>query len=140
MDRKEDHMAELKTKPTTMSFDSFLKSIEDPARRKDCITLAALMKKITGCEPKMWGTTMVGFGDLHYKYASGHEGDTFILGFANRKAALTLYACDALDQVEQLKALGKHKAGKGCLYIKSLADVDMAVLTALLTKASKRRS
>ena len=130
-------MAELKTKPTAASVEAFLEAIPDARRRQDCRTIAGLMRQATGCEPRMWGTGMVGFGDLHYRYASGHEGDTFRLGFAARKAALTLYSAAGLHRFQELlDCLGKHKVGKGCLYIRSLADVDLACLTQLLTAAA----
>lgn len=132
-------MAELKTKKTAADVEAFLRAIDDPTRREDCFTVLELMKKATKSEPKMWGTSIVGFGEVHYKYASGHEGDTCLLGFASRKAALTLYGCDIAAQAELLKKLGKHKTGKGCLYIRSLADVDRAALKALIQGAVARR-
>ena len=130
-------MAEQKTKPTTASVEEFVNAIDDPKRRADCAALVALMKKITKCEPKMWGSSIVGFGDHHYRYESGHEGDTFVLGFSPRKAALTLYLCSGIDRFQDtLNQLGKHKTGKGCLYIRSLEDVDQTVLATLLKKAA----
>ncbi len=95
------------------------------------------MKAATGHEPKMWGASMVGFGDLHYRYESGHEGDTFLLGFASRKPDLTLYlgACLARHE-DKVKPLGKYKAGKGCLYIRRLADIDIDALRLLLADAA----
>ena len=126
-------MATQKTKPTPASVDDFVKAIADPKCREDCLALIALMKKATKCEPKMWGSSIVGFGDHHYRYESGREGDTFILGFSPRKDALTLYIGPGIDRFsETLDRLGKHKTGKGCLYIRSLADVDPSVLAALL--------
>jgi hypothetical protein len=118
--------------------DKFLAAIANEERRTDCVQLVDLMRKATGCEPKMWGT-MVGFGDLHYRYESGREGDTFLLGFANRKPDLTLYlgACFAAEE-QDLGSLGKHKCGKGCLYIRRLADVDLAALRKILAAAAKR--
>ncbi len=130
-------MATQKTKPTPASVDDFVKAIADPKRREDCLTLIALMKKATKCEPKMWGLSIVGFGDHHYRYESGGEGDTFILGFSPRKDALTLYMGPSIDRFsETLDRLGKHKTGKGCLYIRSLADIDQSVLATLLKKAA----
>ena len=126
-------MATQKTKPTPASVNDFVKAIADPKRREDCLTLIALMKKATKCEPKMWGSSIVGFGDRHYRYESGHEGDTFILGFSPRKDALTLYmSCETERLSETLDRLGKHKTGKDCLYIRRLADVDPSVLATLL--------
>ena len=129
----------LKTKPTQVSVDSFIKSIEDTERRKDCQTLLRLMKTASKSEPKMWGSSIVGFGTYHYKYASGHEGDTCIIGFSPRKSALTLYLSSGFEPFKDvLRRLGRHKAGKGCLYIKSLEDVDESALTELLSKAAAR--
>jgi hypothetical protein len=118
--------------------ETYLARIADETRRADCVTLIDMMRKTTKHEPKMWGT-MVGFGDLHYRYATGHEGDTFLLGFASRKPDLTLYlgACFAATTPE-LDALGKHKCGKGCLYIRRLEDVDLAALRRLLATALTR--
>jgi Domain of unknown function (DU1801) len=131
-------MAEQKTKPTAASVEDFVKAIDDPKRREDCLTLIALMKKTTKCEPKMWGASIVGFGDYHYRYASGHEGDMFILGFSPRKDAITVYLCTGLDRFrETLDQLGKHKTGKGCLYIRRLEDVNQSVLATLLKKAAE---
>lgn len=129
---------EQKTRPSTRSVEDFVKAIGDPKRRKDCATLVELMKKASKSEPKMWGPSIVGFGMYHYRYASGHEGDSCILGFASRKDALTLYLSGGVDaHREILGRLGKYKTGKGCLYIKSLDDVDLSVLKELLTKAEK---
>lgn len=132
-------MAELKTKKTNKSVSQFIKAIDDPERRKDCEALAKLMKKITGAEPKMWGTAIVGFGDYRYKYASGREGDWFPIGFSPRKAALTIYAmCAFAQNPDLMKKLGKYKMGKGCLYIKRLADIDQEVLAKLLKESIAR--
>lgn len=122
-------MAELKTKPTHHSVTGFLGRIEDEQRRKDCQTILKLMKETTGAKPRMWGASIVGFGDYHYKYASGREGDWFMIGFSPRKHDLTLYSMAGLGRYEALlKQLGKFKRGKGCLYIKRLEDVDLNVL------------
>lgn len=126
-------MAEAKTKPTNVSVTDFINSIADEQRREDCFTVLELMKKIVKAEPKMWGSSIVGVGSYHYKYASGHEGDTCLVGFASRKDALVLYGCRGDEKSEELLAqLGKYKSGKGCLYIKKLADVDLKVLQALI--------
>ena len=113
--------AKLKTKATNASVDQFLDSIADESRQKDCRAIAAMMRKATGAEPKMWGSAAVGFGDHHYKYESGRENDWFQTGFSPRKDSLTLYFMSGVEQyAPMLRDLGKHKIGKGCLYIKSL--------------------
>ena len=122
-------MAELKTKPSNRSVMDFLAGVTDEKRRKDCLTILKLMKEATDAKPKMWGTSIVGFGDYHYKYASGREGDWFMIGFSPRKQDLTLYSMAGLDRFKELlQRLGRFKRGKGCLYIKGLKDVDLAVL------------
>lgn len=126
-------MAALKTKQTNDSVDAFLKGVEDEQKRKDCFAIKALMEKITGEPAKMWGTSIVGFGSYHYKYASGREGDWMLTAFSPRKQNLTLYIMSGFSKYDELLAkLGKHKIGKSCLYIKKLADIDMAVLAALI--------
>lgn len=126
-------MAELKTKQTKTSVGAFLKRIEDSARRADCETVVAIMQRITGKPPKMWGTSMIGFGNYHYKYASGREGSWFVTGLAPRKQNLTLYIMSGFRGYPRLMGkLGKYKTGKSCLYIKSLSDVDQAVLEQLI--------
>ena len=133
------HMAENKTKPTTKSVPEFLEQIEDPKRKADCLTIAALMEKLSGSKPKMWGDSIVGFGDYHYKYASGREGDWFLVGFSPRKQNLTLYIMGYLEfYTDVLEGLGKFKHGKGCLYIKNLEDIDMDVLETLIFTSIKR--
>lgn len=129
-------MAELKTKPTQASVADFLKSV-DPARQADCKALCKMMERATGDKPKMWGSAIVGFGDTHYKYASGREGDWFPLGFSPRKKDLTLYLMGGLDEA-LLAKLGKYKRGQGCLYIGKLAEVDTAVLEELIQTSLKR--
>ena len=126
-------MAELKTKPTDQSVESFLNSISDDQRREDCFTVLELMKRVTQTEPQMWGSSIVGFGSYHYKYASGREGDAILTGFSPRKQNLTLYIMAGFDQYDELlKKLGKHSVGKSCLYIKRLADVDLPTLEELV--------
>ncbi len=126
-------MAELKTKPTDTDPLAFLESIPDPARRHDCAEVFEMMSEVAGQPPVMWGGSIIGFGSLQYRYASGHGGTWFRVGFASRKQALTLYLMLDLDkQGKRLGALGKHKRGKGCLYIKRLADVDREVLRELI--------
>jgi Domain of unknown function (DU1801) len=130
-------MAEPKVKPTERSVNAFLKGITDQSRRADCYAMVDMMKRVTGTEPIIWGTGLVGFGNYHYKYASGHEGDCFITGFAARKSALTLYITAGVARFPRLlEKLGKHKAGKGCLYIKKLDDVNLSVLEDLLKQSA----
>ena len=132
-------MAENKTKATTKSVPEFLEQIDDPKRRSDCITIAAMMEKLTGSKPKMWGDFIVGFGDYHYKYASGREGDWFLAGFSPRKQNLTIYILGYLEfYTELLEGLGKYKHGKGCLYIKKLDDIDLKVLESLISTSIER--
>ena len=131
-------MAKLKTQKTNASVSAFLKSIADDDRRKDCQTLVRIMKRAVGAEPKMWGSSIVGFGHYHYKYASGRENDWFLAGFSPRKQDLTLYIMAGFDRYDALMAkLGKHKTGKSCLYLKRLADVDVAVLEELISASVK---
>ncbi len=126
-------MAELKTRPTEVTPEAFIAAVPDPVRQADAQTLAALMQRLTGDPPKMWGPSIIGFGNYRYKYESGREGEMCRVGFSPRKAELVLYVLDgAADQSETLARLGKHKTGKGCLYIKKLADVDINVLEALI--------
>jgi hypothetical protein len=125
---------ENKTKATEASVTGYLDRIEDETRRKDCKALAQVMKKATKADPKMWGPSIVGFGSYHYKYDSGHEGDACLTGFASRKGDISVYLVPGAPGQKQLLAkLGKHKMGKGCLYIRKLADVDLAVLEQLVT-------
>lgn len=131
-------MAELKTKKTSASVSAFLDSVADESVRKDCRTLVQMMKKATKSQPKMWGPSIVGFGDYRYKYETGREGDWFRAGFSPRKSALTLYVMSGFPKhAELMSKLGKHKTGKGCLYIKQLADVDMKVLEQLIERSVK---
>jgi hypothetical protein len=129
-------MDENKTRPTSMSVPAFLDGCPDEARRTDAKALANLMQRVTGNEPAMWGPSIVGFDNYHYTYESGREGDMAIVGFSPRKAANVLYGTLGFDGAEALLAkLGKHTTGKGCLYMKRLADVDMKVLETLLERA-----
>jgi len=126
-------MGELKTQRTATSVDVIINGIADDARREDCLVLLGLMRRATGVEPEVWSSGVVGFGTYHYKSSSGQEGDWFPVGFASRKAAITVYLGLGLEEVAELLAkLGKHKTGKGCIYIKRLADVDLAVLEELV--------
>ena len=122
-------MADLKTKPTALSIEKFLDGLPDESVRDDCRALIKLMKKVTGSDPKMWGSSIIGFGKYHYKYDSGHEGDMCLTGFSPRKQNISLYLMPGLTGIQPLlRELGKHKASKGCLYIKTLKDVDQNVL------------
>ena len=132
-------MAELKTKKTKASVNAFLDKITDEQRRKDCQVILNLMKQATGEEPKMWGSSIVGFGTYHYRYASGREGDWPIIGFSPRKTDLTLYIMPGLEKFESLMAkLGKYKTGVSCLYIKKLDDVEIPVLKKLIAKSVEK--
>ena len=124
--------SELKTKKNEASVEDFLNAIKDERQRNDSFTILQMMKKATGEEPKMWGPSIIGFGNVHLKYESGRELDWFKMGFSPRKQNLTLYGVNSRGQTELLKKLGKHKAGNGCLYINKLSDVDAAVLKKII--------
>jgi hypothetical protein len=129
-------MAENKTKATEASVDAYLAAIEDEGRREDCRALARLMARVTKHPPKMWGSGIVGFGSYHYRYDSGREGDMCLVGFASRKGEISVYGLKAAPGHEALLArLGRHRAGKGCLYLRTLHDVDLAVLEQLVAGA-----
>ena len=132
-------MAENKTVKTGASVEDFIAGVENKRRREDGIALLEMMREITGLEPEMWGPSIVGFGDLHYKYESGREGDMFLTGFSPRKRSLSLYVTSEFDMYEALLArLGKHRRGASCLYINKLADVDADVLRELVRRAYER--
>jgi Domain of unknown function (DU1801) len=132
-------MAELKTQPTGASVEEFLAGVETEQRRKDCGVLVEMMRQVTGAPPVMWGPAIVGFGDYHYKYASGREADWFLTGFSPRKNDLTVYLMADLSRFgEILSRLGKHKHRKSCLYLKSLAAVDLDALRELVTASVRR--
>ena len=115
---------------------AFLEGLEDEKRKADSIMALELMSGITKEEPKMWGGSIVGFGDYHYKYESGREGDFFKVGFSPRKQNLTLYIMPGFDRFEELMAqLGKYKTGKSCLYIKKIEDIDLDILKELVTES-----
>jgi hypothetical protein len=127
-------MTENKTQVTGVSADDFITAVEHPVRLHDALRLRTLMAELTGQEPEMWGPTIVGFGRVHYKYATGREGDTAAVGFSPRKASLSLYGLtNAPESAALLDRLGKHKTGAGCLYINKLADVEEAVLAELIS-------
>ena len=129
-------MAELKTKATDASVEAFLHGVESEKKREDAFAILALMAEVTGEPPKLWGSSIIGFGSYHYKYASGHEGDACLTGFSPRKQNLVLYILAGFDQYDALLAkLGKYKTGKSCLYINKLADVDQTVLRELVSQS-----
>lgn len=131
-------MAENKTKPTNASVVAFIDGIEDTQKRRDVKKVAGMMRQATGCRAKMWGPNIVGFGQYHYRYDSGREGDFMITGFSPRKQALTVYIIPGFKHFESLMAkLGKYKTGRSCLYIKRLADVDEKVLQQLIESSVK---
>ena len=129
-------MAVLKTKENDKSVDRFLKAVKDETKREECYTILDWMKKATRKEPKMWGDKIVGFGAYHYKYESGREGDWFLIGFSPRKTNISLHLMPGFAKHEDLLAdLGKYKTGAGCLYVKSLDDVDPMTLKKLIKKS-----
>ena len=129
-------MAELKTKATDASVEAFLHGVESEKKREDAFAILALMAEVTGEPPKLWGSSIIGFGSYHYKYASGHEGDACLTGFSPRKQNLVLYILAGFDQYDALLAkLGKYKTGKSCLYINKLADIDPDVLRELVAQS-----
>lgn len=126
-------MADTRTKPTGASIDAYLASKAGPEQLTDCKTLMAMCERVTKQPPKMWGPSIVGYGAYRYRYASGHSGESCLVGFAVRGKELVVYLnADGPDQVERLTRLGKHKMGKSCLYFKRMADVDAAVLEDLI--------
>ena len=131
-------MAEAKTKQTNASVEKFLNQVPDEARREDCFKIAKMMEEITGCEPKMWGPSIVGFDSYHYKYASGREGDWPIAAFSPRKQDLTVYIMPGFEEhTELMQQLGKYRTGKSCLYIKRLSDVHLPTLKKLIRQSMK---
>ena len=131
--------ADVKTKQTEASVEGFLNTVKNKEARDDCFEITEMMEKATKEKSKMWGSSIIGFGNYHYKYESGREGDWFITGFSPRKQNLTFYVMGGFKgQPELMNKLGKHSTGKGCLYIKKLADVDTKVLKELVTKSVKQ--
>ena len=126
-------MAANKTTETQDSVTDFINAVESEVKRNDSFELLKIMQETTGFEPKMWGPSIIGFGSYHYKYASGHEGDAPLTGFSPRKDAISLYLNPVFENKEELLLkFGKHKAGKGCIYIKKLADIDMEILKKII--------
>ena len=129
---------EIKTKVNDASVTDFLNSVQPEQKRKDSFEIMELMQRVTKEPPKMWGPSIVGFGSYHYKYESGREGDSLMLGFSPRKQNITLYILPGFERYEPLlKKLGKYSTGKSCLYIKKLSDVDQDVLKQLMTESLK---
>lgn len=125
---------EMKTKPTGVSVASYLDGIDSEERRRDCDQLVTMMRRVTGCEPRMWGPSIVGFDSYHYRYASGHEGNMCVTGFSSRKPDISVYLLAGFGGRDALLAsLGRHRMGKSCLYIRRLSDVDLDVLEQLVT-------
>ena len=132
-------MSENKTQPTKASVTEFLNSIEHQGRREDSFVLLELFNRVTGLEPVMWGDSMVGYGQYHYKYKSGREGDFFLTGFSPRKAQMTIYIMPGFKQyTEQLKKLGKHKNSVSCLYVSRISNIDLKILEELIVDSVKR--
>ena len=131
-------LVEIKTKQTSDSVDSFIESIPDEQKRKDCHAILQMMEKAMKEKPKMWGSSMIGFGNVRYKSpATGREVDWFKIGFSPRKANLSLHLIDLKRHADALTKLGKHKTGVGCVYINKLADVDIKVLEKMITASAK---
>ena len=130
-------MAEMKTKPTEITVADYIAAVEPATKREDAKVLDALFRKVTGEPATMWGPSIVGYGQYHYRYASGHEGDMCRAGFSPRKAKHSLYLmCGSPKEEAQfaplLARLGKHSRGKGCLYVNKLADIDLGVLEEMI--------
>ena len=140
MAEKKSKPAEIKTKQNAASVDDFINSIRDEQKRKDSLVILEMMKKASGEEPRMWGSSIIGFGIKRYKSpSSGREVDWFLIGFSPRKTNLSLnMVLKMQDHAAALKKLGKHKTGLGCLYINKLADVDLKVLKGMIEAALKK--
>lgn len=133
-------LVEIKTKPTSLSVKDFVNIIADEQKRKDSLIILKLMEKATKESPKMWGGSMIGFGNIRYKSpATGREVDWFKIGFSPRKANLSLHLINLQQHADALDKLGKHKTGAGCLYINKLEDVDIKILEKIITKAAKSK-
>lgn len=130
-------MARTKTRATDVAVGEFIAQVEDPQKRADSAVLIEMMSKMTGAPPKMWGPSIIGFGSYHYKYASGHEGDACLAGFSPRKAEFSIYLWpEPVEWRDALLAkLGKHRMGKGCLYVKRLSDIDLDILEQLIQRS-----
>ena len=141
MAEKKTKLAEIKTKPTAANVEDFINTIEDEQKRKDSFMLLEMMKKATGEEPILWGSSVIGFGNKRYKSpASGREVDWLRIGFAPRKANLSLYISVGIkEHAAALKKLGKHKTGVGCLYINKLEEIDLKVLKEIIDTSFNRK-
>jgi hypothetical protein len=129
-------MAKNKTTETNRSVTEFVGNVENEVKRNDSFALIEIFKSITGSEPKMWGPTIIGFGNYHYKYESGHEGDAPLAGFSPRKDSLVLYfASEYKDREVLLSKLGKHKSSKACVYVKKLSDIDLVILKRMIVNS-----
>lgn len=133
-------MSENKTVETNESVENFLQTIEDEQQQKDSYVLVDIFKEVSGSSPKLWGNSILGFGNYHYKYKSGREGDWFYIGFSPRKGKLSLYVySDTADNQKLLKSLGKYKMGKSCIYVKKLEDIDQNVLRQICSNTTLRK-
>ena len=131
-------MAENKTTQTESSVSHFINTIENETRRNDALELVIIMQNQTGFDAKMWGQNIIGFGRYHYKYESGHEGDAPLVAFSPRKEAISLYFDTSFENKEELLSqFGKHKAGKGCIYIKKIADIEVEILKKMIALSVK---
>ena len=139
--RRADTVDGMATTPADQSVEEHIAGLDSPERRSDAERLCELMTDVTGEPPVMWGPTMIGFGRYHYRYASGHEGEAALASFAPRKQQLVIYLVGGFDDqhAAELKQLGPHKKGKGCLYLKRLADVDLDVLRTLIERSVRVR-
>jgi hypothetical protein len=127
-------MAKNKTTETTYNVTHFINTVEDERKRNDAFELLKIIQEVTRFEPKMWGTAIIGFGSYHYKYASGHEGDAPLVGFSPRKDAISVYLYSSFENKDiLLSKFGKYKTGKGCIYIKKLADIDLEILKQMIS-------
>ena len=141
MAEKKSKHVEIKTKPTSASVEGFINDVTDEQQRKDSFVILEMMKKATGEEPKIWGNSIIGFGNVRYKSpATGREVDWIRIGFSPRKAKLSLYlTMDIKEHNAALKKLGKHKTGVGCLYINKLEDIDIKVLEGIIDASLNRK-
>jgi len=131
-------MAKIKTTETSKSVTDFINSVTGEIKRKDSFQIIDIMQKLTGFEPKMWGPSIIGFGNYHYKYESGHEGDMPLAAFSPRSTVIVFYFAEEFENREELfQRLGKHKTGKVCVYIKKLADIDISVLKKMISNSVK---
>lgn len=141
MPEKKSKLAEIKTKPTAASVEDFINTIADEQKRNDSFVIMEMMKEASGEEPKMWGSSIIGFGNKRYKSpATGREVDWLLIGFSPRKANLSLYISVGIaEHAEALKKLGKHKTGVGCLYVNKLEDIDTNVLKGMIAASLSRK-